>query len=358
MIPLSVKYSGSTATINIKALKRNLDLLKRKSGGRGVIAVVKANAYGHGAVEISRFIERGVVQLAVATVDEGIQLRAGGITKPILVFGIPNSGNAESYVQYKLTASVSHLDHFDILAPGTDYQVNFDTGMRRTGVYPEQVNEVAAAIKSRESIACKGFYSHYATADDPGSDFVFTQHAEFKQICSTLPSGLPAHMSNSAAVLHYDLDHFDMIRIGIGLTGYAPGKVQAEELQAVLSWETHAAVVRPVKKGDPVSYGGTWKAPSDGYLATLPVGYGDGIPRSLSNRLCVNIGDSLFPISGNVTMDFCMVFLSDKKIQAGTKVQLIGKNSWQANDWAEKAGTITHEILCGLTPRIRRVYQS
>lgn len=358
MILPETEYSGSEATINLNTLSKNLEFLQQKSGNEQVIAVVKANAYGHGAVSISRHLEDKVSHLAVASVDEGIQLRKAGIEVPILVFGVPSDANAAAYKRYRLIATVSHPAHFDLLPAGTGYHLNFDTGMRRVGFFPAQLEEVLQAVRKHKDLDCRGIYSHYATADDPGSEFVHTQYELFKQIRAQFPSDIPAHMSNSAAVLHYNVDHFDLIRVGIGLLGYAPGKIQPEGLIPALNWKTHAVLIRKINKGDRVSYGGTWEASHSGYLATLPVGYADGIPRALSNRLHVKIGKKMYPVVGNVTMDYCMVFLGDRRIKTGATVHLMGRHGWPANTWAEKANSITHEILCRLTPRVRRRYQS
>jgi alanine racemase len=355
--PLQTDYAGSVLEIDTTSIKKNLSILKEKSGVSKVMAVVKADAYGHGAVMISKLIEHETDQLAVATVDEGIQLRNSGIKVPILVFTIPEKHQASAFRNFRLTATISEFQHFDILEAGTGYQINFDTGMKRIGFYPDQAAEVRAVMQNHDRLTCQGIYSHYATADDPGSEFVKKQMESFAKIRSLFPAGIPAHMSNTSAILHYDPDHFDMIRPGIGLYGYTPGKIQSDELIPVMKWNTKAVLIREIKRGERVSYGGMWVAPADGYIATLPVGYGDGVPRSLSNTLQVTIKGKKFPVAGAITMDHCMVYLGSQQIETGTHVELMGSQSWLANKWAEKAGTITHEILCRITPRVRRSYQ-
>ncbi|MEX1063138.1 MAG: alanine racemase [Balneolaceae bacterium] len=357
MNPLSTTYSGSVASIDLANLKKNLEYLRQKSRTDDVMAVVKANAYGHGAVQVSRYLETYIREFAVATVDEGIQLRKGGIEKPILVFGLPRQDTSEAYVKHDLTATICHPDQFRLLSAGTGYQVNIDTGMRRAGLDPLQTAAVRTEMENHRDLTCRGIYSHYATADDPGSRLVREQHNRFLQVRSGFPVDIPAHMSNTAAVLHYDLDHLDMIRVGIGLAGYAPGRIQSDKLRPVLSWETRACLVRKISRGDVVSYGAGWKAPADGYLATLPVGYADGIPRRLTNRLKVKAGKRMVPVAGSITMDFCMVFLGDQPVEPGTPVQLLGPDGcWRADRWAAEAETVTHEILCRLTSRIHRRY--
>lgn len=354
---LQTDHSESIATIDEHAIKKNLEYLKKKSKTDKVMAVVKANAYGHGVAGIAGFLENEVSQFAVATIDEGIQLREAGIELPILVFGIPKSVHGTAYKQYNLTATISHSDHFGLLADGSEYHLNFDTGMRRNGFYINEIEEVIQQMEKNNHLRCRGVYSHYATADDPGSEFVREQFSLFNEIRNRFSDEISGHMSNTAAVLHYDISHFDMLRPGLGLLGYAPGNVQSENLQPVLNWETEAVLVRSINKGDRVSYGGTWTAPQAGYLVTLPVGYGDGIPRSLSNKLQVQIENEFYPVVGNITMDYCMVFTGKKKIEPGSIVCLMGNRGWRANIWAEYADSITHEILCGLMPRVQRKYQ-
>jgi len=355
--PLQTDFAGSFVEIDEAAIIKNLNYLKKKSARDQVMAVVKADAYGHGAVRISKLIENDVDQLAVATVDEGVQLRNAGIETPILVFTVPGSNQGTAFREYRLEATISDFSHFDYLEKGTGYQLNFDTGMKRIGFYPNQVAEVKEKMQKYDHLSFRGLYSHYATADDPGSEFVESQMNSFKKIRSCFPSDVPAHMSNTSAILHYDIDHFDMIRPGIGLFGYAPGKVQSDILIPVMSWKTRVVLIRDIKRGERVSYGGTWVAPDDGFIATLPVGYGDGVPRSLSNKLKVEIEGELYPVTGAITMDHCMVYLGTHKVRNGASVELMGGQSWLANTWAEKAQTITHEILCRLTPRVRREYQ-
>jgi len=353
---LTTRYSGSVAEIDLRAMDRNLDVMKKKSGKEKVLAVVKANAYGHGAVPVALWLEGKVIGFAVAGVDEGIQLRKAGIVSPILVFGVPDGLNREAYLQYDLTATISHLDHFALLLSGTRYQINIDTGMRRLGLFPEQADSIRQAVSQFSYLDCTGVYSHYATADEPGSGEVPLQQKRFQQVRESLSLDVPYHMSNTAAVMHYDLDSFDIIRVGIGLTGYTPGRAQHTDLEPVLHWKTRVSQSRLIRKGEAVSYGGNWTAPQEGYLLTLPVGYADGVPRSLTNRLHVVVSGESLPQVGNITMDHMMVFADGLKVEPGTEVQLMAGAGWRANRWAQKADTITHEIFCRLTPRVQRRY--
>jgi alanine racemase len=340
-------------------MRENAKRLSNKAGGKGVIAVVKANAYGHGALEVARGLQPVISQFGVASVDEAIELREGGIESPILVFAVPTREMGPAFKEYRLTATVSGIEQFERLKPGTSYQLNIDTGMRRVGITPDLAEECLNRVERHKDLDCCGVYSHFATADEPESETVLLQHRRFLDLRPVFSQlGVPFHMSNTAAVAHYKLDHFDLVRVGIGLSGYTPGRTQWTELKPALEWTTSVAQVRAIRKGEAVSYGHQWHAPTDGYLATLPVGYADGLDRALTNRLEVRISGDWYPVVGTITMDYCLVFLGEKRVEPGSEVILMGDRALRANEWAERAGTITHETLCRLTERVRRVYQS
>lgn len=349
-------FPNSTAAINLNTLVQNLAFIKGKHPEKKILSVVKCNAYGHGAVEVAQHLEEHVDWLGVATVDEAIELRMARIQKPILVFGVPTAETASAYVTHNLTATISHEVHFSVLMDGTRYHLNFDTGMRRLGFTAGQADEVRRLAVANQRLVCSGIYSHFATADDPGSGFVLEQHHRFKEILLKFGEIPLVHMSNTGAGLHYKFDHFDMIRTGLGLLGYNSGLTRVDGLKPAMIWKTNIVQVRPVKKGETVSYSRTWTCPDDGYLATLPVGYGDGIPRSVSNNLEVLVNGTLYPQVGNVTMDYVMVYLGQDSIQPRTEVTLLGGDGLNAYDWAERAGTNVHEILTMPTGRVERVY--
>ncbi len=352
-------FPNSFLHIQLGAISRNIQKIKDKVNGRKVLAVVKCDAYRHGAVQVSKHIEEAVDWLAVATVDEGIELRMGGIKKPILVFGVPTYDNAAAYITHNLTATISHVSHFSILMDGTSYHLNFDTGMGRLGFSPSQRQEVRELAVLNQRLLCRGIYSHYATADDPGSAFAGEQQSRFQSVVSEFSEIPLVHMSNTGASTNYpEFDHFNMIRTGLGMLGYNSGHTRHNWLEHALTWKSTAAQVRPIKKGDVVSYSSTWSCPEDGYLATIPVGYGDGVPRSLSNKLKILIGDKLYPQVGNVTMDYFMVYLGNEKVATGSEVTLLGDKAWNAYDWAEKGATNVHEIFTNITPRVDKRYSN
>ncbi len=350
-------FSNSIANIHLDFLLKNLKAIKNRVPAKKVLAVVKCDAYSHGAVKVSRTIEKEVDWLAVAHIDEGIELRMAGIKIPILVFGVPTYETAAAYQTHNLTATVSHDSHFSILMDGTSYHINFDTGMGRLGFRPVNAASVREMAIANQRLICSGIYSHYATADDPGSDFVILQNERFQKVLSHFPEVPLVHMSNTGAIANYpEINHFNMVRTGLGVLGYNSGNTQYEWLNPILTWKTKIVQVRPIEKGDTVSYSSTWIAPKNGYLATLPVGYGDGIPRSLSNKLNVLINNKLYQQVGNVTMDMVMIYLEDDKLAVDSEVTLLGEGAWDASDWAKHAGTNVHEILTNLTNRITFQY--
>lgn len=349
-------FPNSVLEINLNTCVQNLTAIKEKHPGKKILFVVKCNAYGHGAIEMAQHLEEHIDWFGVATVDEGIELRMKRIQKPILVFGVPTAETASAYGTHNLTATISHTVHFSILMDGTRYHLNFDTGMRRLGFIPEQAEDVRKLAVANQRLVCSGIYSHFATADDPGSEFVLEQHSRFKEIIKHFGEVPLVHMSNTGASLHYDFEHFDMIRTGLGILGYNSGETKVDWLEPAMNWKSKVAQVRPIQKGDTVSYSRTWICPDNGYLATLPVGYGDGVPRAISNKLQVFIDGKMYPQVGNVTMDYMMVYLGPDIIKSETEVTLLGKNAWTASEWAKKAGTNTHEMLTNPTGRVERVY--
>lgn len=349
-------FPNSVAEVKLNKLTSNIHKIKEKSSAESILAVVKCDAYRHGAVKCARHVEDMVDYFAVATVDEAIELRMGRIKKPILVFGVPTDATAAAYQTHDLTATISHKVHFSTLMDGTKYHLNFDTGMGRLGFSPDESSEVRQLAVANQRLICSGIYSHYATADDPGSNFVIEQLNRFKHILNEFSEIPLVHMSNTGAAVNYEVENFDMVRTGLGMLGYNSGQTRYDWLQPALQWSTKIAQLRYIRKDSPVSYSSTWKAPTDGWLATLPVGYGDGIPRSLSNRLKVSINGKLYPQVGNVTMDYIMVFMGDDKTSPGTKAELLGGHAWTAQDWAEHGSTNVHEVLTNITGRVEKSY--
>jgi alanine racemase len=353
-----IQKSNSTVEINLEKLKKNLQSLRTHINEETrVLAVVKADAYGHGAVEVADTLEPLVEAFAVNDIHEGIELRKQGITKPILVFEVPQKSMASQYRVHNLTATVSADEHFEWLPNGSSYHLNFDTGMGRLGFDVAEAEHVSELVKEYNNLFCTGLYSHFATADRPGSDYVNKQHRLFKTIRSHFPDTLTTHIANTGGTAFYPSDQFDMVRLGIGLYGYAPGKKSINGISPILQWKSRLVQVKAITEQSSVSYGANWQAPEDGFLGIIPVGYDDGLKRSLSEELTVRINGQKYPLVGNITMNFTMVFLGDDEYKPGTTVELLypENNAW---DWASKIDTIPYEILTSINPKIPREYIS
>lgn len=349
---------NSFAEIYLDNLENNINVLQGMlNPGVRQMAVIKANAYGHGAIETGTFLEDKVDLFGVCSVTEAIELRENGIKNDILVLGAPNEETAPLYNQFNLTAIISSLDHFDWLTDGTKCHIKFDTGMGRFGFYRDQVTDVLSAVESNSRLHFDGILTHFATADDPGSPMVLKQLDEFIAIRSQFDSSLVTHAANTGALAFYKGTQFDMVRTGIGIYGYPPGNTNIQGLLPVLIWKSHIATIKRIKKGKSVSYGAKWRAPSDGYIGVIPVGYADGLRRDLTQKLQISIKEHTYPLVGTITMDYVMVYFGKQFYPAGTPVTVMGNTGNTAKEWSEKIQTIPYEILCGIsTKRVERVY--
>lgn len=353
-----IQKSNSTVTVNLSSLQSNIDRLRRNiQEDTRIMAVIKADAYGHGAIKVAEALQPRVGAFAVNDIQEGIELREHGITKPILVFAVPEQSFADQYRVHNLTATISAEEHFQWLPNGSSYHLNFDTGMGRLGFLPEKAKRVSALVSENSEMFCTGIYSHFATADTSGSKKVFSQHDQFEKICSYFPDNLSRHIANTGATAFYETEQFNMVRLGIGLYGYPPGAEEIEGLKPVLDWKSRLVQIKTVRVQNTVSYGANWKAPNDGYLGIIPIGYEDGFRRNLSNRISVRIDNETYQVVGNITMNYCMVYLRDDKYKPGTEVELLYHGS-DARDWAQKLDTIPYEILTSISPKISRTYTS
>lgn len=348
----------SEIIVHKSSIDANLEAIKRRlKPGVKVMAVVKDNAYGHGLVEFATHIQSKTDWFCVVRVEEGIALREAGITNPILVFEVPNVERAPLYPKYNLTATVADLSGFELLEEGTSYHINFDTGMKRLGMYSSQIPEVLEHIKLHPKINCTGIYTHYANSDAEEGNTVAEQLSLFTSIRSNFPSELITHTANSGAVFyHTDKNvQFDAVRPGISLYGYAPGDEAISDLNSVLDWKSHIMQAKRIKKGEAVSYGCIWKAPKDGWVGAVPVGYSDGVPRTLGSQINLMKGNQLIQQVGRVTMDYIMVF-SEERMETGEEVFLFNRKELTADEWAIKSGTISYEITTRLNQRTKRIY--
>ena len=366
--------TSSIATTRLDHLRANLDAVRARVGGRAVLAAVKADAYGHGAIEVSRMIERtGAADwLGVATVGEGLELRAAGITLPVLKLSVARGEEVAAAVAAGLTLCV--VDEDSILeagaaatALGTTASVHLkvDTGMRRIGCEPELAPSLAQRVDATPGVRLEGLFSHLPISDSPrGEEFTRGQVALFARTTREVEAArgpVPLkHLANSGAVLGHPDTWFDLVRPGIMIYGAYPDPEAARTvpLLPALEWRTRVSFVKRVPAGETVGYGRTWTAPRDTWIATVPVGYGDGYSRLLSNRGRMLVRGRSYPIAGRVCMDQTMIDLGpDTDVTVGDDVVLVGRSGTDEITTSEIAGlmgTIPYEVTCLITRRVGR----
>jgi len=363
------------AEIDLAALRHNCGVLRRRVGpGVRILGVVKADGYGHGAVEAGRVMaDAGIDMLGVAIVEEGVALRVHGIRVPILVMGLTPEDEVAAAIEYGLTPTVDGPATAEPLerraaARGATLAVHLkiDTGMNRLGVRAEEAAEAARAVASFPHLSVAGAYTHLACADDPDDAVSAGQLARFAEALTALRSAgvrpEVAHAANSSALLRSGESHFDMVRAGLALYGVAPCVAARDvPLRPVMSLVTHVVATKRVRPGEGASYGHRWRAARESVLGVLPIGYADGYPRALSDRARVRAGGHLAPVVGAVCMDMVLVDLTDVAEAApGMAVTLIEADPaspLSAAALATAAGTIPYEILTGIGKRVPRVYR-
>ena len=364
------------AEIDLSAVSANVSLACRLAGrDTQVMAVVKADAYGHGAVPVSKAaLEAGATWLGVAVPEEAVPLRAAGITSRILVLGPIAPDQADLVVALDLDQTVSDpslAEAVDRVARARGRVISLhlkvDTGMHRVGIRPQQVQSVAERIAALRSVRLVGLMTHLAAAEAEDPGFAREQLARFAEAERGLAAGgvrvSVRHAANSAALIFLPEARLDLVRPGIMLYGCHPrGRQQHIEplLTPALRLRTVISHIQQVARGDSVSYGRTFVAPRDLCVATLPVGYADGYGRLLSNQGHVLIRGLRVPIVGRVCMDMTMVDVTGvPDVRVGDEVVLIGRQGAEeitADDVAELQGTISYEVLCRIGPRVPRIY--
>lgn len=358
--------------VDLDAIRHNLGVLAAAAAGAEVCAVVKADGYGHGAVDVARAaLQAGVTHLAVALVEEGEQLRDGGIDVPILLLSEPPVAAASRLLAAGLTPSVHTRemgDALDVLARRRAAPVRVhlcvDTGMGRVGAPPDQWDSLLAAAADWH-VEVEGVWTHLARADEPDQPTTTEQLARFADLLDRVRAAGFApwrvHAANSAATLLHPDAAFDLVRPGIAVYGLSPAPdvtADAHGLRQALRLVTEVAFAKHVPAGTPLSYGHTWQAPTDGWVATVPAGYADGVPRLVSNAVDVLLDGVRRPLVGRVTMDQSMVWCADRAPTVGDEVVLLGGQGdafVSVDEWAAAAGTISYEIACGISSRVPRV---
>jgi len=355
---------------NVKQIRRLLSPRTR------VMAVVKADAYGHGAVSVAQIVsEAGVSGFAVATIPEGIQLREAGIDKPILVLGAAHTADevgaiAHWQLQPTLCTPQQALlfsETLQTLGRSLSVHLNIDTGMSRLGTSWERTLDFVQLVRGLPHLEISGIYSHFATADSPDRTIMDRQHRRFRgairQIADILDRDRRPclHLANSAATLADPDLHYDMVRVGLSIYGLypAPHLRSAADLKPAMSVRARVTQIKTVEAGTGVSYGHHFVAPKRTRIAVVGIGYADGVPRNLSNRMKVLIRGQFVSQIGAVTMDQLMLDVSDiPDLQVGEVVTLLGGDgdrAISADDWADRLGSISWEILCGFKHRLPRI---
>lgn len=367
------EFFPTVAEIDLNALLHNLKEIRKLTGSdRAIMAVVKADAYGHGAVRISQTLEEaGVAALGVALVQEGIELRQGGIRLPILVMGSILKEQIPPLFEYQLTpvlfqdGLIPHLEkEAEEQGVTLPVHIKIDTGMGRLGIQPGQLSSFIKEILRNKRIKIEGVMTHLSSADHIGSPQLSQQLTLWKKTLDELqnfqlqPSQI--HLANSAAIASLRELDSNPVRPGLMLYGYSSIRNPSLSLEPVLAFKTRIVHLKTVPAGTPVSYGGTFVTSRQSVIATLAVGYADGYWRALSNCGKVLIHGRRVPIVGRVCMDMTMVDVTDlSRVQIGEEAVLIGKQgkeSISAEEVAGWIGTIPYEVLCGIGKRVPRVY--
>jgi alanine racemase len=358
-------------------IQHNVAIIAERVAPAKIWAVVKANGYGHGSVEVARAaLAAGATGLCVALVDEGVVLRRAGITAPILLLSEQPEESADLIVGYELTPTICTTRGAAVIGNSAARQgkqvnvhIKVDTGMHRVGIDPGAVRQLVSYMGSQPSITIEGVYTHFAVADDPSHPANEKQLSSFHSVLDDLASiGITPpliHAANSAAALARPDARFSMVRLGIAMYGLLPGpgvKDLCAGLIPALSLKGKVSAVRWVKAGEAVSYGLRRPVEQDTLIATVPIGYADGVPRLLTtSNVPVLINGVPRVLAGTVTMDQIMIDCGqDSMVTVGDEVVLIGRQGDHvvtADQWAEAIGTIGYEIVCGMSPRLFRRYQ-
>lgn len=365
--------NNTFAEIKLKNLIYNYNAIKKKSKVK-VMAVVKADAYGHGMLQCVKALselKNKPNYYGVALLSEAIELRKSKIIKdPILCFAPFQKSEIENYINHKILPTISTPDQITELlkiqfSKPFRFQINVNTGMNRLGINYKIAFKEILRISKNKNLIIDGIYTHFATSDEKNKDFANLQLKRFKSVIDKLKEnnvefGL-THAANSGAILDMPDSYFDMVRPGISLYGYYPSQETSEsiKLKPVMSIYSKLSTIYEVEKCESVGYGRHFYAPENIMCATIPIGYADGILRGLSNKMNVIINNKVYDQIGRVSMDRISINLGNDKLKKGTKVILIGKskdfqiNAW---DWSNILNTIPYEITCTISTRVTRKY--
>jgi len=371
MGPTENTQRATRVIIRLGAISHNVAAIRKKIGnGSGLMAVVKANGYGHGAVEVSRVaLASGADSLGVALPEEGQELREAGMEAPVLVLGLIQPEEAYKIVRFRLAQAVDSIELLEALNleadrafTKVDIHVKLDTGMERIGLSPDEAVSFIRRVKDFRNLNLKGVFSHFSSADEKDKTFSKQQTHLFDQVIRDLElAGIQIpqkHMANSAAILEIPESYYDMVRPGIMIYGLYPSLEISRtiKLEAAMTLKTRVVRVKRVPARTPIGYGRTFVTKRETTVATLPIGYADGYSRHLSNRGEVLIRGRRAPITGTICMDMCMIDVSGiEGVRPGDDVILFG-DGLPVDEVADKAGTISYEVVSTIGKRLPRVY--
>lgn len=360
--------------VNLNSLRENYQEVKKFVGSVKVMAVLKANAYGHGLVRIAQFYrDLNVDYLGVAVVEEGILLREYGITTPILVLGGVWGNQIPLFLKNNLTITASSIDKLRQIEETAEQlkikarvHLKIDTGMERLGVHYYNASKFLSEAYKLKHILVEGIYSHFADSDSADLTHTELQYERFLEVLSFFDKNSIKpplrHISNSGAVLQFPEANLDMIRPGILLYGVYPSKDISKTIavKPALSWKSLVVYFKVITPGHPVGYGLTWSTDHNVRAVTIPVGYGDGYFRTMGNKAQVIIRGEKYPVIGRISMDQIVINIEQDSAYNGDEVILLGtdgSNTITCEDLAEWAGTIPYEILTNINTRVPRIYK-
>jgi alanine racemase len=359
------------AEINLDNLSHNTRAIQEKVAPAKVIPMIKADAYGHGAIPVARrLVREGFGMFAVAQFQEAMELRESGREEPILILGrlfppeIPDAVKAGFRISLFGKEDIRWIEAAGLDLPAYVH-ANVETGMGRVGILLDREPDFFDALVQSSRCRWEGLYSHFSTSDEKDKSYASLQLSRFRKIVSRVqvlgkrPSML--HMANSGAILDIPESYFDAVRPGILMYGHYPSQETSQSIapRQAMTFKTYVAHLRDMPEGHPISYGRRWITPRRTHIAVLPVGYADGVRRGLTNKGEVLIQRKRYPMVGTVTMDQIMVDVGDDPIRPGDEVILWGdsdQGTIQVAEVAEKVGTIPYELTCGVSQRVKRVY--
>lgn len=356
----------ATCQVSLGAITQNYDYFLELVKPGKIIPVVKANAYGHGAFQVTQHLisQSGVDQFAVATLEEAVELAKNFPEVSFLIFSRVFASELTRVPENVVLTLVSLEDAKAIISTATSPQrvhLNVNTGMNRLGLPPADVLELLK--QSHRNLRVEGIYSHFSSSDAMTRTVYRKQMSSFRHFtnaCREAGFNGQFHLSNSAAVLQGDDNLFDAVRLGIGLYGYDTSPEQGHQAKLKPAMTIQAPLVRvaAIKAGETVSYGETWSAKVDGHIGTLRIGYADGYPRALSNRGTVSLNGKTYPVIGTVTMDHIMIDLGDDQPMTGSMFNIMGGThpAVTIQSISHMLNTIPYEVCCGISPRLKRHY--